>query len=235
MITIKALASSSAGNAYVVTDGHTPLLLEAGVNYRAMQLATNFRLSQIDACLITHEHLDHCKSVRDLLKSGFEVYASAGTWGALGITHHRAHVVESQKAVTLGTWTVMPFDVQHDVSEPVGYLLANKNGEKLVFLTDTYYCKYTFTGLTHIMVECNFSQTLLDENIAAGRVPHVMRKRLMRSHFSLEHVKDFLRANDLSRVQEIHLLHLSDTNSDAEMFKREIQALTGRTVYVARR
>lgn len=50
---------------------------------------------------------------------------------------------------------------------------------------------------------------------------------------SLETAKEFLRANDLSRVQEIWLLHLSDDNSDAERFKREIQGLTDKPVYVA--
>lgn len=236
MITVKPLASSSAGNAYTVSDGTTTLLLEAGIGYKDIQRGVGFRMSEIVGCLLTHEHGDHSKSVKDVMKAGIDVYASYGTWAALKLDgHHRAHPVQSQKAFTIGTWTILPFDVQHDVSEPMGYLLANRTGEKLVFLTDTYYCKYTFDGLTHVMVECNFSQALLDENIAAGRVPHVMRRRLMKSHFSLEHVKDFLRANDLHSVREIWLLHLSDNNSDEEMFKREIQALTGKTVYVARR
>jgi DNA-binding transcriptional MerR regulator len=59
-----------------------------------------------------------------------------------------------------------------------------------------------------------------------------MKKRLLRLHFSLENVKEFLRANDLSKVQEIWLLHLSDNNSDEERFKREIMELTGKVVYV---
>lgn len=235
MITIQPLASSSAGNAYRVTDGTTTLLLEAGIRYKDIQKGMGFRVSQIAGCLLTHEHGDHSKSVKELMRAGVDVYASKGTFEALGLSSHRAKCVTSLESFTIGTWTILPFDVQHDVSEPMGYLLANKTGEKLVFLTDTYYCKYTFDGLSHIMVECNFSQQILDENIAAGRVPHVMRRRLMKSHFSLEHVKDFLRANDLHSVREIWLLHLSDTNSSEEMFKREIQALTGKQVYVARR
>jgi phosphoribosyl 1,2-cyclic phosphodiesterase len=129
----------------------------------------------------------------------------------------------------------MPFDVQHDVAEPLGFLLANQEGEKLAFITDSFYCRYTFSGLTHIMIETNFSEQLLDENIAAGRVPAVMKRRLLRSHFSLENAKDFLKANDLSKVQEIWLLHLSDSNSDAARFKREVQELTGKQVFIADR
>jgi phosphoribosyl 1,2-cyclic phosphodiesterase len=60
-----------------------------------------------------------------------------------------------------------------------------------------------------------------------------MKRRLLKTHLSIDNAKDFLRANDLSRVQEIHLIHLSDGNSDEARFKREIQALTGKPVYVA--
>lgn len=50
---------------------------------------------------------------------------------------------------------------------------------------------------------------------------------------SLETVKGFLAANDLSRVREIWLLHLSDDHSDAERFRREVMELTGKEVHVA--
>jgi len=59
--------------------------------------------------------------------------------------------------------------------------------------------------------------------------------RLLRSHFGLDHVKDFLRANDVSKVQEIWLLHLSDGNSDEVRFRREVQEVTGALVRVAKR
>ena len=49
----------------------------------------------------------------------------------------------------------------------------------------------------------------------------------------LKTVKDFLSANDLSKVIEIHLIHLSSANSDAERFRKEIQAITGKPVYIA--
>lgn len=232
MIEITALASSSKGNCYRVTDGHTPLLLECGINYREIQKGLNFRMSEVAGCLVTHEHGDHCKSIKDVLKAGIDCYMSAGTSGAIGVDHHRINKVAAKKQFTLGTWTILPFDVQHDVSEPLGFLLVNQVGEKLLFATDTYYIKYRFQGLTHIMVECNYSMVVLNENIATGCVPKVMKNRLMQSHFSLENVKDFLLANDLSKVQEIWLLHLSDTNSDEKLFKEEIQKVTGKMVYV---
>jgi phosphoribosyl 1,2-cyclic phosphodiesterase len=235
MIAITPLASSSKGNCYHVTDGKTALLLEAGIRYKDIQRALNFQVSSIAGCLISHEHGDHGKAAADVMKAGIDVYASQGTLDALGLSGHRAKSIKAKQQFQIGTWTILPFDVQHDVAEPLGFLLVNRAGEKLVFATDTYYIRYRFPGLTHIMVECNYSLRILDENISAGRVPAVMKKRLLKSHFSLEHVKDFLLANDLSKVQEIWLLHLSDNNSDAELFKHEIQEITGKPVWVAER
>ncbi len=74
---------------------------------------------------------------------------------------------------------------------------------------------------------------ILRANIEAGLVPVELKNRIIQSHFSLENVKKFLQANDLSQVREIWLIHLSDDNSDADRFKREIQELTGKPVYVA--
>jgi phosphoribosyl 1,2-cyclic phosphodiesterase len=232
VIEIKALASSSAGNCYRVTDGVTPILLECGIRYKDIQRGFDFKMSEVGACLVTHEHNDHVKSINDVLKAGIDVYASRGTFETLGINHHRIKPVRAKEQFQIGTWAILPFDVQHDVSEPLGFLLLNQEGEKLLFATDTYYIKYRFPGLTHIMVECNYSMDILNENIATGRVSKAMKKRVMKSHFSLDNVKDFLRANDLSKVQEIWLLHLSDNNSHAERFKREIQELSGKMVIV---
>lgn len=233
MIQFRSFGSSSSGNCYHVTDGHTELLIEAGIRFADIRKALDFRVSRLAGVLITHEHMDHSRAAADLAKAGIDIYASSGTIAARGLTGHRIKEIEPKKQFTIGTWTIMPFDVEHDAEQPLGFLLANQAGEKLVFITDSYYCRYTFNGLTHIAVECNYSLRILDENIAAGRVHPAMRPRLLRSHFSLENVKDFFRANDLSAVQEIWLIHLSDRNSDAERFKREIQAVTGKPVYIA--
>ncbi|MBU9711101.1 MBL fold metallo-hydrolase [Evansella tamaricis] len=232
MIEIKALASSSKGNAYYVTDGVTPLLLECGISFRDIQKRLNFNTKDIRGCLVTHEHKDHSKAISEVMKAGINIYLSPGTANAIGAKGHRIKTVEAKRQFNIGTWTILPFDVEHDVSEPLGFLLANKQGDKLLFATDTYYIKYKFKGLTHLMVECNYSLDILNDNIANGSVPQVMKKRLLRSHMNLENFKEFLRANDLTKVQEIWILHLSDSNSDENRFKREVQELTGKLVYV---
>ena len=158
---------------------------------------------------------------------------SEGTAKEAGVSGHRVKTILPKKQFNVGTWTILPFDTQHDAKEPLGFLLANQFGDKLLFATDTYYIKYRFNDLSIIAVECNFSRDILETNVKRGAVPEVLKNRLLTSHFSLENVKEFLRANDLSKVREIWLLHLSDGNSDAERFKREIMELTGKPTYVA--
>ena len=167
------------------------------------------------------------------MRAGIDCYMSRGTAEALGISGHRLHIIKAKQQFRIGTWTILPFETQHDATEPLAFLLANQDGDKMLYATDTYFIRYRFRGLTHIAVECNYSLDILRSNVEAGTVDKALKNRILKSHFSLENVKKFLLANDLSKVEAIFLLHLSDGNSDAERFKREIQALTGKPVYIA--
>jgi len=233
MIEITPFASGSTGNCYHVTDGRTPLLLECGIPYKEIQKRLNFRASDIAACLVSHEHQDHCKAEMDIMKAGIDCYMSQGSVDALGLYGHRLHTIKAKRQFKLCTWTVLPFDIQHDAAEPLGFLLANKTGDKLLYVTDSFYCRYQFKGLTHIMIEANYSLDILNGNVESGSIPKEMKKRVLRSHMSIETAKEFLKANDLSKVEQIWLIHLSDNNSNAERFKREIQELTGKPTYIA--
>lgn len=232
---IEVLASGSKGNCYRVTDGSTPLLLECGIRIQEIREGLSFELGSMQACLLTHEHKDHSKAIEGILKAGIDVYASPGTIEALAINSPYLHPVKGKQSFAVGSWTIRTFDVQHDAAEPLGYLLhSNTTNERLVFATDTYFVKYRFPGLTHIAIECNYAADILEENLEAGLLPPAMRHRLLTSHFSLDNVKKLLMANDLSQVKGIWLLHLSEGNSDANRFKKEIMELTGKPVYVAR-
>ena len=167
------------------------------------------------------------------MRVGIDCYMSRGTAEALGLSGHRLHIIKAKQQFRIGTWTILPFDTQHDVAEPLGFLLANQDGEKLLYATDTYFIRYRFQGLTHILIEANYSLDILKRNVEAGAVPKELKSRILKSHFSLENVKRFLQANDLSKVQEIWLLHLSEQNSCEKRFKEEVQKITGKPTYIA--
>lgn len=223
-----AFYSSSAGNLYRVRSLGRSILLECGVQLPKIKQALGHVLD-VEACLITHSHLDHARSAADLLRLGVDIYCSLETSGALALKDlsHRMHFVRSGQQFEAGPFTVMPFSVEHDVPGSLGFLISDGH-DKLLFAIDTAYIGPRFKGLTCICIECNWSEKTLSPSLD----PYVKR-RLLKSHMSLETCKTFLTAQDLSTVQGIHLLHLSEGNGDAELFKREIQALTGKPVYMA--
>lgn len=150
------------------------------------------------------------------------------------IKNYRLMPVVAGLQFDVADFAILPFDVQHDAEQPLGYLIQYRpTGFKTLFITDSYYCKYKFRGVHLLMIECNYIKETLDQNIADGRIPEAMKPRLLQSHFSLENVKKFLRANDLSQCRKIVLLHLSDANSHAKRMVSEIEQLTGIETVVA--
>lgn len=230
---IQVIASGSSGNAYRISDGQTALLLDAGIPYKEIQKALHFRIRDLSGCLVTHSHGDHAKAAQCLADAAVDVYSSQGTIDACKLTSLRIHAVKALQEFTVGSFEILPFDVQHDAPEPLGFLIySTLTREKLLYFTDTYYVRYKFSGLTHIMGECNYSIELAKASVREGRIPAEMLPRLVKSHMSLETFLDFLRANDLSHVRQIYLLHLSNNNSDEIMFRQAVQELTGTEVYI---
>lgn len=231
---LKVIGSGSAGNCYLLQNENETLMLECGLPWKTILKGLNFNISNVVGCLVTHEHKDHSKAVRDVINNGIDVYSSNGTLNSIGNElGYRAKFVSSEHQFSVGEFMVMPFATEHDAAEPLGFLIQHNDFGKLLFITDSYYCQYNFSGLNYIMIECNYSKSILDENIANGLIHPTLANRLLKSHFSLDHVKEFLKANDISQCREIILLHLSDSNSNAVEFKTEIEKLTGIPVYIA--
>ena len=229
---IQIIATGSRGNAYRVSDGDTAVLLDAGIPFRDLQRALGFRLSDIKGALITHAHKDHSRACADLLFRGVRVYTSAGTADACDLHGASLRTVNSLAAFDVGTFRVIPFDVAHDAPEPLGFLLTSDvTEERLLYFTDTFYLKYRFPGVTHLLGECNHDDEGIEEAVRQGYVPAKLAPRLVRSHMSLDTFLQFLRQMDRSRLKQIYLLHMSANNSNEKRFVEEVQKLTGVEVY----
>lgn len=229
---IKVLGSSSKGNCYVVSDGATKLLLDCGLPIKEILKGIDFAPQFVAACLVTHSHGDHVKSANKLSQLyGVRVYASAGCIDAARL--RCACAVKSMVQFAVGSWEILPFDVQHDAPEPLGFLLRSSvTNEKLLYFTDTYYLKYRFKGITHILCEANYSLDIIREKVDSGVIPKSLGDRIIGSHMSIDHLLEMLKSNDLSRLRKIYLCHLSDSNSNAAVFKQRVQETTGVEVIV---
>lgn len=225
---LKVLGSGSKGNCYLLLTGTSVIVIDCGVPLIELKKQIGFDISLISGVMLTHAHGDHCKYVRQYLEAGLSVYAHKDTIEQTKIKSHKWKPIDIKKIIQVGEFRIMPFDLKHDIT-CLGFIFS-RDGNTFCFLTDTLYCPYTFDNLTNIIIECNFSEEIL---ISRQGMHHALKNRVMRSHTSLETCIKFLKANDLSKVNNIILVHLSDGNSNARQFKEKIEQQTGKTVHIA--
>jgi len=230
---LSVIGSTSRGNCYLLKGDSETLVLEAGMRFSEIQENMNYEIENIVGCLITHSHGDHSKYTKDYLKYGIDCYMTPETSKKLKLKHHRVHNIKTEEIFNVGNFEVIAFPTKHDCDGSVGFLVRHKGLGTLLFATDTYYIDYDFQGLNHILIEANYDKQILADNIIEGKIPQVVAKRVRKSHFEIDNLKEFLMNSDLSQVKEIVLLHLSDGNSNAKEFQKRIQESTFITTYVA--
>jgi phosphoribosyl 1,2-cyclic phosphodiesterase len=219
---IKVIGSGSDGNCYKVTDGKTMILLDAGLPIKTISKALKYKLTSVSGVFVTHEHLDHAKSARDMANKSIDIFMSPGTQNALSLYGHRIHTVKEKQVITCGTFVVIPFNVHHDSAEPLGYVVYSKEtNESILYLTDAMYCDYYFNDINYFLVEANFDYEIMCTNDCETN----LATRIMNSHMSVFSTSVFLSKCDLSNTKRIYLIHLSNNNSNKEMFKQTIEAI----------
>ncbi|WDF45278.1 MBL fold metallo-hydrolase [Chryseobacterium sp. KACC 21268] len=234
MMKLKVIGSGSKGNAYLLENEQEALLIECGVNIKEIKKAVDFNVSKISGCIVTHEHGDHAKSITEVLGSGINVYATKGTFentkAGLTMKSSRQIVIPQKGEFQVGNFKVMSFPTIHDVAEPCGFLIYHKDCGVTLFLTDTVYSNFRFSGLNNIIIEANYDNEIINEKLGDKKF---LRDRIYQSHMSLDTCLEFLNANDLSAVNNIVLIHLSDSNSHEINFAKKVSAITGKTVTTA--
>ena len=224
----EALASSSAGNAYVVSDQDTRILLECGVSHSKLQKLSGFSLSEFQACLVSHEHKDHAKAVAELISRGMAVYMSPGTAEALET--EGVELIEHMGQFNVGSLDIVPFTTFHDAKEPLGFLIKSRvDGDVLAFATDTVNLRYKFPGLNILAIEANYDKNILER---CEKMPEKVRYRIANAHMEIDTLCDYLRSLDLSQCREIHLLHLSDATSHEGHFINKVTRAVPRSIEI---
>ena len=225
-----SLASSSAGNAYIVDDGETMVLIECGVSHRKLQQlcrSAGHRLTDMAACLVSHEHKDHARCFDKLLDSGIPVWCSDGTAEALGEERLDAfHLPPGANVGVMerfGTLKVVPFRTLHDAARPLGFLIqSDTDGGKLVFATDTVNLRYRFPGVSILAVEANYAEDILS---LCTHIPEKVIRRIRNSHMEIGTLCGWLSTLELGQCRQIFLLHLSDNTSHEARFVQQVEAV----------
>jgi len=212
---IKVIGTGSTGNAFLIESPEHRLLFECGLTWDKLQKGYDYLLP--DACFVSHSHKDHSANAIKLAVKGVPIITSptaAKEIGLLGwqIGKAKQHNIRAYK----GT---------HDVEVAMALLDDKVSKERLFFATDTADIPVKINGITHLMVECNHSKFTEDRD--SNQI-----SRARETHLSLEILLEWIENMDKSKLKEVHLIHLSDQNSDEKFFKEELQKATGVAVFV---
>ena len=231
---VKILGSTSEGNCYLFQSGEETLIVECGVRFADIKKGLGFDLSKVVGCFVTHLHRDHSRSLPDVLKFGIKTFAHKSVFESFEIsTRAFCNEIEPMKGYKVGNFKILTLPAFHDVP-CMSFVIDHPDMGKTLFATDTMMLQHKVKGLRHIFIECNYCDEILDKNIEEGVVLSSMRARLLQTHMELKTTVKTLKANDLSDVNEVVLLHLSNHNSDGYHFQEEVKKATGKEVVIAR-
>jgi len=157
-IEIVSVGSSSSGNSYIIMTGGRTLILDAGLPAKKIMAALESLGTdpeEVDAVLITHEHIDHVRSIRAVSRKCSEavVVASRGTAEHTENFRHvpeeRLRLIKAGERITLGRRegmseyledckdiTIKAFALSHDAAEPLSYVISDGD-ESIAAVTDS--------------------------------------------------------------------------------------------------
>ncbi|MGB5325242.1 MAG: MBL fold metallo-hydrolase [Pseudomonadales bacterium] len=231
-----SLGSGSKGNALIVSHHGTQLLLDCGLPVRQMETALqrlDLGLESLDAVFVTHEHGDHIRGLKSLLRRRpMPVFMSHGTALAAACTDIAdINFVTDRQEVLLGSLAVRAVIVPHDAREPCQYLVREVNEEnisrgsrRLGLLTDlgsaSAHVVDAFSGCDGLVLECNHDVEMLMQ----GPYPESVKQRVRGDwgHLSNVQARELLGDLQPERLQWLVLAHLSEKNNCKHLALQEI-------------
>lgn len=240
MFEFLSLASGSSGNCYYLGTDNYGILLDAGIGIRTIKkvLKENGKgLEQIMAIFVTHDHTDHIKSVGYLgEKYGIPVYATASVHEGIDNSRYvdeklytSRRIIEKEQTVTIKDFKITAFDIPHDATDCVGYLVVYRH-HKWVLATDVGHINQKVAEYVrianHLIIEANYDKEML----MAGNYPAFLKKRISNGegHLCNSETAEFLAANFDLHLKNIWLCHLSKDNNHPELAYKTVEIAMGR-------
>lgn len=224
-----SIASGSNGNCTYIGSDITNILVDVGISKKKILEGLNtidIDFSYIDGILITHEHIDHIKSIGVISRAyGIPIYTTHDTCKeickckSLGIFDTTLlKAIEPDKTFTIGDIDIIPHSIWHDAADPVCYSLYN-DGKKISVATDIgNYDEYLINCLKDsdaLLIESNHDIRMLQ----VGPYPYELKRRVMsdRGHLSNEASGKLIKSILNNHIKAIFLGHLSNENNYPEL------------------
>jgi phosphoribosyl 1,2-cyclic phosphodiesterase len=224
-----SLASGSSGNCYYLGTPAYGILIDAGVGIRTIRKVlkdNRIDFSKIIALLITHDHADHIKNVGCLGEQHhIPVYATQAVHRGIANSRYveeqlvaSRRIIEKDTPFSLRDFTVTAFDVPHDSTDNVGYLIEFGN-HTFTFATDVGHITDTVSAYmskaNHLIIEANYDEEML----RSGSYPQFLKERVSSptGHLSNREAAEFLATHYHPGLKDIWLCHLSRDNNHPEL------------------
>ena len=226
---ITALGSGSGGNSFVVHSAEGNILIDAGFSRKELirrMLEVDVDPSSIQAVLLSHEHDDHLKGCRvfcDQFK--IPLCISFETWNYLrhqkkGKLPANIHQFAAGDKFELAGMNILPFTVQHDAIDPVGFVITSKD-KQIGFASDlgavNALAKLRLSNCDILILESNYDLDMLRRS---DRQIH-LKKRIAGPHGHLNNLDAIESLNDLltERTKVLMLVHASSECNDYELVR----------------
>lgn len=225
------LASGSKGNCLYLETDETKILIDAGLSLKqiALRLKNLDRtLDQIDAILVTHEHMDHIQGIKRICNT-YSIPLFTNSETAKGI-YANFQMPFKFKIFTTGEMfhfrdlKIYPFPVHHDTLDPVA-LCIESNDIRLGICTDagivTTQMIASLKDCDYLYIEANHQPSMVH---ACSR-PIVYKRRVLgrQGHLSNEDCLKLLRAIAHPKLKHIYLAHLSQECNHPDLALKTIK------------
>lgn len=222
-----SLSSGSSGNCQYIETENSKILVDSGFSGKkteALLKSIDVRPEDLDAILVTHEHIDHIKGVGVLSRRyDLPIYANADTWmgmeGKVGdIKEKNIKLFTNESFFDLKDLNIFPVSTFHDAADPVGYIL-NYKGIKLSIVTDTGFISDNMfdkmKGSDLYFLESNHDEFMLKE----GLYPWHLKRRILSAHGHLSNEDAGATLSNIlqGKGEKVILAHLSKDNNVPEL------------------
>ncbi len=223
MSKICPLLSGSTGNSTYISTSKGDILIDAGGSFKSLKSAVsniNCDISNLLAVAVTHEHIDHIKGLKTLLKNtAVPLIASKMTAEALSnhdcIPPETEILLADDGDIDLGDIAVSRFSTSHDCEGSSGYTVTLPDSQKCAVCTDlgivTDEVRQALSGCRAVLIESNHDISMLKR----GPYPPQLKLRIMsdRGHISNAVCAEELPALLKSGTNRFILGHLSQKNN----------------------
>ena len=224
-----SLVSGSSGNASIIKNNDTTILVDCGLSGKKLMMMLDeldIRPDEIDALLITHEHIDHTMGAGVVSRRfNIPIYATKKTHEAMDVGKIRdesVKIIQNNMDFEIGTIGISPFSLSHDAKDPVGYSFFS-DGKKYSLATDMGIMSddilNKISGSDYLMLEANHDVDML----RFGEYPYPLKQRILSDVGHLSNVAAAQTAVRLVQcgTEQIMLGHLSDKNNLPEIAMME--------------